>query len=73
MWPENWAVVRFFESIPAGAWTFAPNGAAIGIRPEAEREIRLARGISVAQWRAWFDDLRTMEDEAVQTIREAMK
>lgn len=68
VWPENWPAVSFFSEVGPGAWTVGPSGP-IGIRPEALREIRLSLGVSLADWRAMYPDVRVMENEALQTMR----
>jgi len=60
----------FFNAIPFGAWSFSASGPT-GIRPEAVREVRSAKGVTLAQWRAMFDDLQVMEAEALKTMHEA--
>lgn len=72
VWPENWAAVRFFDAIPPGAWNVGQGGP-LGIRPEALRELRVSLGINGSQWRAMYDDVRLMENEALKTMNEGRK
>lgn len=41
----------------------------VGIRPEAFREVRLALGITAAQWRDIYPDVRVLEDAALEAMR----
>lgn len=70
VWPDCWPAVSFFEEIGPGAWSIGAKGA-IGIRPEACREIRLALGVTAAQWREIYPDLRILEDAALDAIKAA--
>ncbi len=83
MWPENWPAVAFFAEVPPAAWQFNPDvtrvgpdgkprtllGGPVGVRPEAYREIRLTLGVSTAQWREIYPDVRVLEQAAVETMR----
>jgi len=69
IWPENWAVVQFFADLPIGVWNMGPAGAS-GLRPEALREVRVAMGIPLKQWREWWPDVMVMEGEAVKVMAE---
>lgn len=68
VWPDCWAAVRFFDAIGPGAWSMGASGP-VGIRPEAYREIRLALGITAAQWRELYPDVCTLESAALETMR----
>lgn len=68
VWPDNWAVVQFFASIGPGAWNIGPSGA-VGIRPEAFRELRLAMGVSLKDWPPMYRDICVMEQAAVGVLR----
>lgn len=68
VWPDNWPAVEFFAAIGPGAWSVGPAGP-YGVRPEACREVRLAMGITAAQWRAIYPDFRVLEDAALETMR----
>lgn len=72
MWPDNWPAVCFFEAVGPGAWSLGPGGP-VGIRPEAFREIRLALGITAAQWRDIYPDVCVLEGAAVETMRASSK
>lgn len=72
VWPDNEAAVLFFADIGAGCWNVGTGGP-LGIRPEAMREIRFARGITGPQWREMFDDIRLMEGEALATLKRQSK
>jgi hypothetical protein len=72
VWPDNWPAVDFFAAIGPGAWSLN-SGGPVGIRPEAFREIRLALGITAAQWRDIYPDVRVLEDAAVETMRASSK
>ena len=83
VWPDCWPAVQFFAAVPPAAWLFKPDtsgknaagqlvtyfGGPVGIRPEAFREIRLALGTTVAQWRDIYPDVRVLEEAAVETMR----
>jgi len=83
VWPDCWDAVQFFASVPPAAWSFKPDtsgknakgervtypGGPVGIRPEAFREVRLALGITAAQWRDIYPDVRVLEDAALETMR----
>jgi hypothetical protein len=43
----------------------------VGVRPEAFREIRLALGVTAAQWRDLYPDVRVIEDAALDAMRES--
>lgn len=68
VWPDCWDAVSFFAAIGPGAWSLGPGGP-VGIRPEAFREVRLALGITAAQWREIYPDVRVLEEAAVETMR----
>lgn len=70
VWPENWQAVQFFAEIPNGAWTIVAGVGAVGLRPEALREVRESLGLSLDEWRPLFRDIQTMEAEALKTMRD---
>lgn len=74
--------------MPASAWQVDPDytiqtdsqdkrlivlGGPVGLRPEAMREVRLSLGISAAQWRDVYSDMRVLEAEAVKCLRTRAK
>ena len=69
LWPENAEVVALFSSVPAGAWLVVPQVGAIGIRPEAMREVRIGCGVSDEQWQKMFSDFSVLERAALDTMK----
>lgn len=67
VWPDNWPAVLFFEALGNGSWNMGPNGPT-GMRYEAFREVRIARGVRAADWPALFQDLRVLEQAALEEI-----
>ena len=68
VWPDNLPAVNFFIALGAGSWSIGPGGP-VGLRPEAFREVRLAQGIRACDWPDIFEDLRVLEDAALETMR----
>jgi hypothetical protein len=68
VWPDNLPAVNFFIALGGGSWNMGPNGPT-GLRPEAFREVRLARRIRAGDWPDIFQDLRVLEDAALETMR----
>ena len=73
VWPENWPAVKFFVSVPDGAWSLTPSGRVFGLRPEALNEVRKACGLTRKQWREMYADVQTMEAEALKTMNQERK
>jgi hypothetical protein len=67
VFPDCWPAVEFFAALGSGAWSIGPGGA-VGIRPEACREVRLALGTTSQQWRRIYQDLRPLEEGALDEI-----
>ena len=68
LWPDNLPAVNAFIAMST-QWRVGMNGATgldYGVVPTV---LRLA-GVPRAEWAEVFDGLRTMEDEALKTMRE---
>lgn len=69
VWPDNWRVVEVFDFLGT-QWNVGPGGP-VGLRYESFREARLRFGIPAGEWRELVDDLRVMEDAALEEMHAA--
>jgi len=67
VWPDNWPAVQFVIALGNGSWNMGPSGP-VGFRPEAFREIRLARRVRSADWPALLADIHVIESAALDEI-----
>jgi hypothetical protein len=69
VYPDNWGAVAFFTRIGLGCWTYCDHDV-MGLRYESLRDVRLGLGITGKAWAGGlFEDVQTMEDEAVKIMR----
>ena len=69
VWPDNWRAVQFFLRIGLGCWCYRGQDV-MGLRYESLPELRVAMKVDAAEWAdGLFDDIQTMEDEAVTVMR----
>lgn len=67
VWPDNWPAVQFVVALGNGSWNMGPSGP-VGFRPEAFREIRLARRVRAADWSRLLADIHVIEASALDEI-----
>lgn len=67
LWPDNLPAVEFVRALGNGSWNMGPNGP-VGFRPEAFREIRLARRVRAAEWPQLLADIHIIEAAALDEI-----
>lgn len=71
IWPDNVQAVNVFISM-ATQWRIGPNGVT-GLDYNALAFVMRANDVKEADRAAVFDDLRTLEDAALETIRKKKK
>ncbi len=64
---DNWPAVMFFAALGQGSWNMGSSGPT-GLRFETFREVRLARGVRMAEWPDLFTQIRVMEQAALEEI-----
>ena len=68
VWPENWPVFHLFSKLST-QWTAGVTGP-IGLRYDVVFQLLDRMSLESSEWWHMFDDLRTMEQEARETMGE---
>lgn len=69
VWPENWPSVMLFLALGT-QWTVSPHGKVIGIHYPSITSAMDLKNISKPRRASMFDDIRLMEETALNVFRE---